>query len=403
MTTSINFTPQRVEQSFTRIPYSGVAWTWDNRKSYAYNTVFSYYRNWIERDRVSRKGNFTDPTAHFRFNWKVKQIYSVGRRRAAYLGEYYASDPNYSSISMPRNGATYTGLGGCGLYNENDVTAAVESAALSKFRSNDVNMSTTIAESMETANYIASIASDVFKFLRAVKTARPSLVKSFIYKRFSIPRRQRLRGANLTTAKLWLEYNYAIKPLVGDINNYLRLYSEGIITNNDNDRPWIVSGRSRRLLTVRRTSETSDVRHTAEAYVTVTTKLFATVDNAGLLARSQLGITQSDLLLAAWEIVPFSFVLDWAIPIGDFIEAHLATQGLKYRSGYTSIRVRELGYTMPVDMKASTYSATFTSVCDWYWRRLLTSFPLPVLQFKDPRSYSHIMTAASLFTVLRKS
>lgn len=145
------------------------------------------------------------------------------------------------------------------------------------------------------------------------------------------------------------------------------------------------------------------MRHTAEAYVTVTSKIFATVDNADLLARSQLGMTKSDLLLAAWEVVPFSFVLDWALPIGDFIEANLATQGLKFRSGYTSIRVRELGRTSPVNINVDTYTATYSSICDWYWRKLLTSFPLPVLQFKDPRSYSHLMTAASLFTALRKS
>lgn len=403
MTISTTFTPQFVSQSYTSIPYSGVAYTWDKRKSYAYTTTFSYYRNVIDRYRLTRRGNFMDPTEHFRFNFKIDRVFSVGRRSATYLGEYYASDPNYYSIGMPRNGATFTSVGGCGLYNENDVTAAVQSAALAKFRSNDVNLSTTLAESMETANYIASVASDVFKFLRAVKTARPSLVKAFIYKRFSIPRKQRLRGADLTTAKLWLEYNYAIKPLVGDINNYLRLYSEGIVTNNQHDRPWVISARSRKALVVRRKSELSGVRHAAEAYVAVRTKLFATVNDADLLARSQLGITKSDALLAAWEIVPFSFVLDWALPIGNYIEAHLATQGLKFRSGYTSIRVRELGFTTPVNTTSSDYTATFSSTCDWYWRKVLTSFPLPVLQFKDPRSYSHLVTAASLFTVLRKS
>jgi hypothetical protein len=37
----------------------------------------------------------------------------------------------------------------------------------------------------------------------------------------------------------------------------------------------------------------------------------------------------SDPLSVAWEVVPFSFVLDWFLPIGNYIESFSAERGLK--------------------------------------------------------------------------
>ena len=44
----------------------------------------------------------------------------------------------------------------------------------------------------------------------------------------------------------------------------------------------------------------------------------------------------SNPLLTAWEKVPYSFVVDWFIPIGDFIAQYSATDGLSFISGTTS-------------------------------------------------------------------
>ena len=38
-------------------------------------------------------------------------------------------------------------------------------------------------------------------------------------------------------------------------------------------------------------------------------------------------------LLTAWELVPYSFVVDWFIPIGDFLSQFSASHGLQYVSG----------------------------------------------------------------------
>jgi hypothetical protein len=40
----------------------------------------------------------------------------------------------------------------------------------------------------------------------------------------------------------------------------------------------------------------------------------------------------------AWEIIPFSFVADWFLPVGKFLSHLTATSGLVFVNGYKAIR-----------------------------------------------------------------
>jgi hypothetical protein len=48
---------------------------------------------------------------------------------------------------------------------------------------------------------------------------------------------------------------------------------------------------------------------------------------------SELGI--SDPLLVVWELVPYSFVVDWFLPVGKYLQSLDYTSGLTFTSGYT--------------------------------------------------------------------
>jgi hypothetical protein len=48
-------------------------------------------------------------------------------------------------------------------------------------------------------------------------------------------------------------------------------------------------------------------------------------------------------LSIAWEVIPFSFVVDWFIPVGQVLEACTATMGLSFVDSWTS---EHLGYTL---------------------------------------------------------
>lgn len=121
---------------------------------------------------------------------------------------------------------------------------------------------------------------------------------------------------------------------------------------------------------------------------------------------SQLGITNP--LAVAWELVPWSFVIDWVIPIGDAINSLDATLGLAFRDGSKSTRVlleevntqyisTNSGYTrVDGSLSSSEYLNEFN-------REKLSSFPGPVLpSFKNPLSREHALNAVSLLVGLKK-
>jgi hypothetical protein len=122
-----------------------------------------------------------------------------------------------------------------------------------------------------------------------------------------------------------------------------------------------------------------------------------------------LGIT--DPYTLAWELLPWSFVVDWFIPIGNFVARLNYDSGLLFVSGYTTQFTTQLGSVGPV---AGTYQCRatgtdgkkFTSKLsgrDASWKHiLLDRFILPAPpyptfpQFKDPFSPVHFANALAL-------
>lgn len=61
------------------------------------------------------------------------------------------------------------------------------------------------------------------------------------------------------------------------------------------------------------------------------------ITNPDLWLANRLGLINPATV--AWEVVPFSFVVDWFIPIGDFLSSMTATVGLKVTDGWKTFRV----------------------------------------------------------------
>lgn len=121
----------------------------------------------------------------------------------------------------------------------------------------------------------------------------------------------------------WLEYHFGWEPLVKDIYNSIDLLSKGppsgrfvgrgVLTKTytmyDGSyavswNPWIWVGNYMYRKTV-------VVRSSTRMQATVV------VDSENLFLASQLGLTNPAAVL--WEVVPFSFVVDWFTNVGDYI------------------------------------------------------------------------------------
>ena len=135
--------------------------------------------------------------------------------------------------------------------------------------------------------------------------------------------------------------------------------------------------------------------------------------NPLLRALSSFGI--ANLGTIAWELVPFSFVVDWLLPVGDWIDSFDALLG--YTSVTCSVstiirRTASFSGSIPKTTVGSgiqrgdlTISSTPSVRRDVHLvRQVPSGVPLPTLpRFKDPVSLRHMANGLSLLaTSFRK-
>lgn len=151
------------------------------------------------------------------------------------------------------------------------------------------------------------------------------------------------------------------------------------------------------------TVRTSDLKCTVSYSVR-----FDTADNA-VHTMSQVGLLNPALI--AWELLPWSFVIDWFIPVGNYISSFDATLGMRFIDGckttfYKGSTLMEAGGTSQYFRDSwqtwcgSSLASQRKISCV---RTKLTSFPSSRLpSFKNPLSFVHVENAIALLIQLRK-
>jgi len=204
----------------------------------------------------------------------------------------------------------------------------------------------------------------------------------------------------------WLALQYGWKPLLSDIYGSLEVLAEKhavatFVTTRAFGREFTSLDK-----TVRSTSSgliTTDVyRGSKRTSLKYSVTYYRAPSTATSLA--QLGITNPALL--AWELLPYSFVVDWALPIGAYLSNFDATLGLEFYSGfYTLCSVSQVtqaqtysGFYAPtgVHVDGELFEQFRDVVVE---RAVLTGFPSPAIPtFKNPSSVTHLLNAMSLLS-----
>jgi hypothetical protein len=206
----------------------------------------------------------------------------------------------------------------------------------------------------------------------------------------------REQGIVDVTAQKYLEYVYGWKPLVQDIYGIIELAkqqglkplllhaegssksSSGIPDCQFND---ISGGNLSKFTNGKETSR-------------VNCSLWAQLDPnyAGLRALNQLGLLNP--LSLAWELVSWSFVVDWVVPIGPVLSALSAPAGLSFvdgtlsakAQGNASLSIRAPFFddrVIPGTIKEVPASAKWSYT--GYKREVLTNWPMPGFYYNsDP-------------------
>lgn len=139
--------------------------------------------------------------------------------------------------------------------------------------------------------------------------------------------------------------------------------------------------------------------------VEVRTTLNYVLDNPVLATFSSLGLTNPAEIV--WERVPYSFVVDWFLPVGNWLSTLDADFGWKFQSGCDT----EFGrWTEQVDLNETPFGgfvlesvslnpkAFYARYWTFYRSRLTGTPGVGIPHFKNPFSSKHIANATALLT-----
>lgn len=127
----------------------------------------------------------------------------------------------------------------------------------------------------------------------------------------------------------WLEYIYGWLPLMSDIYGGCKTLTR--VVRDENAVKKVVKRGFHEFNHVTPAYGFEDhwkgkVKCEVGLYVKVASDFLESVDSLGVINPLEIG----------WDVVPFSFVLDWFLPVGNTLSALSATLGLDFVTGYIS-------------------------------------------------------------------
>lgn len=207
---------------------------------------------------------------------------------------------------------------------------AANNRAYAKFRDaiQRVDLGTNLAERRQAINMIALRANQLRKGFDSLR--RGDLGRFCDNFGISPKRGHSRRSRPQDASRLWLEYHFGWSPLLGDIYDAVNLLqspfsaipiyrgrsSYGGIerASPSGSWTWTTTFRSWRY----------SFHYQARVYCS----------NPNLMLANQLGLVNPISL--AWELVPFSFLVDWFIPVGQFLNSFTDFIGLEVKEPFTT-------------------------------------------------------------------
>lgn len=311
----------------------------------------------------------------------------------------------------PRTGQLYTirdessstfDLGWTGLSSIDDATIQTEmqNDAMNKFINKSSGFRSNLADMYRTRQETINMVSSTMNRLgRAVLALRRGNWRGCCGSLGIAPK----KVANLhNIPQAWLAYQYGWKPLIEDVHNI-------VSANLPEASIKLKAGAANRSLNLNRVSPVPPARENIQGECSVSLNYRCSVSgevyavNSALASASQYGLTNPAAL--AWEALPFSFVVDWFLPLGNYFEAMTSMDGLAVRNvSRTYVAKAELngrffkpfyGTTIVNAEVQYPVNAGFSCSSLRHYREIpAVSYAFPRLQ--NPLSLVHFSEAASL-------
>lgn len=377
-----------------------IKWGLGDKDDRIYSARSSYSSKTPLRKGVVLASGWRTPTSYRRRGFYSKSILDTDRIVARFSNSpivetYYGCGnsivgvgPCYCVVGDYLLATPYPGL-------LNDVNRA-ETECLVKLKEMNINLGEALAESKSTVNHLCDTVS---KLARAALALRKGNVKGLL-KALDVDPKFRFKQTSKSASSRWLELQFAWTPLISDIYGASKQLEDGF-KKKDQTFSVVRTVKADFDISRRTFSGTTQFSESGKSEVSIRVKLYGKVRNQDIANLTTVGLL--DPLQVAWALVPFSFVLDWLLPIGNYLEALGATKGISFVGGTRSIRTsgkyttswRPQGYTViPLPKLETTYiDLDRVAYRDW---------PRPHLYIKSPFSRSHLISAAALLRQLRR-
>lgn len=231
---------------------------------------------------------------------------------------------------------------------DSDLMAQCKLDLLNEIKSMDINIAVFSAEAGKTVDLFKSSFEKMFSF--GIELRRGNFRRAYnALHPFSRVRRY-FRPASRRFAQQWLEYSYAWTPLMHDLYGASKALAEELggrppvhsfSKRKTRDSMWTSNWNnvSPRMVKINPDQTGTTVVYTMpRTFDAVTQHTRTQVASAGLQVSPICGDVRNyglnDPLLVAWELVPFSFVFDWFVSVGDYLSAATALRGLNVEAGY---------------------------------------------------------------------
>lgn len=261
-----------------------------------------------------------------------------------------------------------------------------------------VHVGNMIAERAQTVDMLVSLSKRLKDFLHSPKKTV-----------FKYLEQNLVRGSKKLYRKVaddFIMYCFGVEPLAKDIYSQAKRLVELSNEQGNDDLVRVRAGGS----TEDSTSVTIDegtylTTYETKTHVRVRYALQYRVDYPVARYLSQYGLTDPSQI--AWEMMPWSFVVDWFYPVGELLASTTADQGLSFSSGTmsteitTTCSVRRVFKNHPPMAALGwqyTGSISRTQTIKTKTRTVLSGPPLPMLpRLKNPFSVRHVALTMALW------
>ena len=211
---------------------------------------------------------------------------------------------------------------------------------LDRMKDMKVNVAQAYAERKQTLSLISSAVNTIASAALAVRRGKLRHAHTLFGREVQKMRVRDIAPSPKNLSDRWLEFSYGWRPLLSDIHGAAEHLAKTFMDRKPDLRIVVTAKKNYtwfgRALNSNGFNRQFDTILDYTSDITVRYVIEYRVSSSIASQLASTGLTNP--LLLAWELIPYSFVVDWFLPLGTYLNRLDATMGLDFHRGSKSIK-----------------------------------------------------------------